>query len=130
MTPTETMCEIIAALMWGPKFSGEIVAVTNVADNTVIRYLDALRASGIVRVAGEQKRNGTGRRQRLWEMQAHPYALPDWVKVQPPAQQPVTPAGTETGAPAPCTAAVPPAAVPGAQASAPALPPLPAAETP
>ena len=84
MTPTETLCEIVAALMWGPKMTSELIEVTESHQPVVHRYLSALHEAGVIRAAGEKDRDGKGRRERVWELQTKPYALPDW---QPRAKQ-------------------------------------------
>lgn len=78
MTPTETLSEIVAALMWGPKMSSQLMEVTDSCKSSVDRYLSALHDAGVVRISGEDERKGTGRRQRIWELQVTPFALPDW----------------------------------------------------
>lgn len=78
MTPTEMHAEVLAALQWGPKMLSQLLEVTDLGGMAVTRWLDALHASGAVRIAGEDQRDGTGRRQRIWELQSAPFALPDW----------------------------------------------------
>jgi Bacterial regulatory protein, arsR family len=78
MTPTETLCEIVAALMWGPKVASQLVEVTDSSQPVVHRYLAALHEAGVIRAAGEDDRAGKGRRERIWEMQPTPHKLADW----------------------------------------------------
>lgn len=82
--PTDRMlaidihAEVIAALQWGPKMTTQLIDATGASEAAIARFLTALHASGVVRIAGEDERIGTGRRQRIWELQATPFALPDW----------------------------------------------------
>lgn len=78
MTPTEMHAEVLAALMWGPKMTSQLVEVVDTSSEAVRRWLEALHASGVIRISGEDDRDGKGRRERIWELQPKPFALPDW----------------------------------------------------
>lgn len=77
-SPTEMHAEIVAALMWGPKLTSQLIEVTEFGSTAVNHWLEALHASGVIRISGEDAREGAGRRQRIWELQVTPFALPDW----------------------------------------------------
>lgn len=78
MTPTDMHAEVLAALQWGPKKTTQLIEVTGFGEMAISRWLEALHASGVIRISGEDARVGPGRRERIWELQTQPYALPDW----------------------------------------------------
>lgn len=78
MASSDIHAEVVAALQWGPKMTTQLIDVTGASEMAVARFLSALHASGAVRIAGEDERPGTGRRQRIWELQPQPFAKPDW----------------------------------------------------
>lgn len=88
MTPTEMHAEVLAALMWGPKMTSQLVEVVDCSGMSIGRWLEAMHASGVVRISGEDDRAGVGRRQRIWELQPKPFALPDWNPRQHPREVP------------------------------------------
>lgn len=78
MTTSEMHAEVLAALMWGPKMTSQLHEVVDCSEMSVRRWLETMHASGLVRISGEDQREGFGRRQRIWELQKAPFALPDW----------------------------------------------------
>lgn len=93
MPSSDIHAEVVAALQWGPKMTTQLIEVTGASEMAVARFLSALHASGAVRIAGENERAGAGRRQRIWELQAVPFAKPDW---NPRQQERPEPGGAES----------------------------------
>lgn len=68
----EDVCEIIRALMDGPKTQSELCAVVNFSTATVNDWLRAMRQSGIVRISARLPR-----KLYVYSLQQRPFAMPD-----------------------------------------------------
>ena len=85
--PAEVSAEIIAALMWGPKTTGELVEYVGIARANVWRHRRALAESGVVHIC-----DWRDARQAVYALQPKPFALTDAPKPAP-QRKPYVPSG-------------------------------------
>lgn len=70
-------CEIMAALMWGPKTTLEIAQYSGVAQETVRKWVNALAESGVAVEAGTRLTTPTARcPAKLWTLAVVPFGAP------------------------------------------------------
>jgi hypothetical protein len=74
------LCELIAALAWGPKTTRELVEIVGVHEVTLLLWLTELKASGMAYLAdkGQVADGVPGRKPQRWALQPRPFAYQDF----------------------------------------------------